>query len=119
MGTRKSKKDKGGLLLRPVVAENLRENMERFFKNKPQITNRNLWLAKKAELGLGTIQRILASGAGTSIDTLEAIARVLGVQPYKLLMPSAKIRAMLSVDDREDGGELDALHRRPDRPDVE
>jgi hypothetical protein len=119
MGTRKSKKDKGGWLLRPIVADNLREHMERFFRNKPRITNRALWLAKKAELGIGTVQRTLSCSSGASIDTLEAIAKVLGVQPYKLLMPSAKMQSMLSVDDHEDEGAAEELHRRSDRSDAE
>lgn len=93
--------------------------MERFFKSKPHITNRALWLAEKAELGIGTVQRTLSCSSGASIDTLEAIAKVLGVQPYKLLMPSAKMRSMLSVDDREDENEVDELHRNSGRSAVD
>jgi hypothetical protein len=112
MGTRKSKKDKGGWLLRPVVAENLKIQMDLFFKSRKEVTNRPLWLAEKAELGLGTVQRTLSCASGASIDTLEAIAKVLGVQPYKLLQPSAGMRALLSVDEHEDEGDTEQLQRR-------
>lgn len=101
MGTRKSKKDKGGGAMRPVVADNLRQYMERFFKDKPAITNRPLWLAEQAELGIGTVQRTLSGETGASIDTLEALARILRIQPYKFLMPSRAMQALLSVDQED------------------
>jgi hypothetical protein len=117
METRKSKKDKGGWMLRPIVADNLEQHMERFFKNKSDITNRPLWLATKAKLGIGTVQRTLNCETGASIDTLEAIAKVLGIRPYKLLMPSASVRLMLSVDieDVEDAEHSEELQRNSDR----
>jgi len=90
--------------------------MELFFKRHPEITNRQLWLAKKAQLGLGTIQRTLSGETGASIDTIEAIAKVLKIAPFKLLMPSQAMRTMLT----EDGGASDShvpdgLQRRPGR----
>ena len=120
MPTRKSKKDKGSWMLRPIVADNLEEHMEVFFRRKhPEVTNRPLWLAKKSKLGIGTVQRTLACRSGASIDTLEAIAKTLGIQPYKLLMPSAKMRTMLLVDDHsnEEDADAESLHRGRDRSD--
>jgi len=95
--------------------------MDVFFKRRPEVTNRALWLAKKSNLGIGTVQRTLACESGASIDTLEAIAKTLGVQPYKLLMPSAKMRSMLRVDEHtnEDEADSEQLQRRSDRPNAE
>lgn len=122
MSTRKSKKDKGGWMLRPIVADNLEQHMDVFFRRKhPEVTNRPLWLAKKSNLGIGTVQRTLACDSGASIDTLEAIAKTLGIQPYKLLMPSAKMRTMLRVDEvtGEDDADAEQLQRGRDRSDPE
>lgn len=94
--------------------------MDVFFRRKhPEVTNRPLWLAKKSNLGIGTVQRTLACESGASIDTLEAIAKTLGIQPYRLLVPSAKMRTMLLVDEHviEDEADTESLHRGRDRSD--
>lgn len=106
-------------MLRPIVADNLEQYMDVFFRRRhPEVTNRPLWLAKKSNLGIGTVQRTLACESGASIDTLEALAKTLGIQPYKLLQPSAKMRAMLLVDEREDDVDADSLQRGTDRRDA-
>lgn len=90
--------------------------MESYFKDKPHVTNRALYLAEKAELGLGTVQRTRDGETGASVDTLEALARVLEVSPYELLVPSPAMQKMMAVPK----GPVDSLHRpigriQPDR----
>lgn len=81
--------------------------MDSYFKNKPHISNRALHLAEKAELGLGTVQRTLSGETGASVDTIEALARVLEVSPYEFLVPSPAMQKLMAVPTRP----LDALHR--------
>lgn len=97
MPTRKSKKDKGVGIMRSVVSDNLKRCMDSYFKDKPHVTNQTLYLAEKAELGLGTVQRTRDGETGASIDTLEALARVLEVSPYEFLVPSPAMQKLLSV----------------------
>jgi hypothetical protein len=111
MSTRKSKKDKGAGIMRSVVADNLRRSMDRYFKDKPHVTNRPLYLAEKAELGLGTVQRTLSCETGASVDTLEALARVLELSPYEFLIPSPAMQKLLAVPQESAEG----LHRSPRR----
>lgn len=111
MSTRKSKKDKGTGVMRSVVADNLRRCMESYFKDKPHVTNRDLYLAEKAEIGLGTVQRTRDCETGASIDTLEALARVLGIAPYEFLIPSPTMQKLLAVP----ADPVDGLHRAPSR----
>jgi hypothetical protein len=45
-------------------------------------------LAKKTEMGSGTIGRILRAEAAVTLDTLAAIAKVFDLQPWQLIHPS-------------------------------
>lgn len=85
--------------------------MESYFRDKPHITNRDLYLAEKAEIGLGTVQRTRDCETGASVDTLEALARVLGIAPYEFLIPSPTMQKLLAVPAESQ----DALQRFPGR----
>ena len=83
--------------MRLVVADNVERLMESFFANKPEVSNRPLYLAKEAEVSLSTIQRTLSKETGCSIDTLEALAGVFGVSASDLLVPSEGLQKRLGI----------------------
>lgn len=70
---------------RKIVAANVRDLM-----NRQYIASRNRAgdLAKDAGCSLSSVQRVLKASSAARVDTLEALARALGVQPYQLFIPN-------------------------------
>lgn len=80
-----TKKRKPAGLMREVLAANVHALMQHQFiasSNKPMA------LAKKAQLSLSSVQRVLDQDTGASIDTVEAIAKAFGVSVYQLMVPN-------------------------------
>jgi transcriptional regulator with XRE-family HTH domain len=57
-----------------------------------------LELSKRAKIGISTIRDIERGKAKPSLQTIEAIAEALRIEPYKILMPEGE-RKSPSVDD--------------------
>lgn len=70
--------------MRSVLADNVRALMEREFA---ACDNKPMALAKRAQLSLSTVQRLLSCETGASVDTIEAVSLALGVSPYQMLLP--------------------------------
>jgi len=83
--------------MRIVVADNLLRHMEAYFADKPHVGNRAKYLSEKAEVSLSTVQRTLSKETGASVDTIEALARVLGTSPYELLTPSSDLQKLMGI----------------------
>lgn len=73
--------------VRKVLAHNLKSLMKQRYPDHP---NRPLALAKDARISLSSVQRTMEARTGASVDTIEAIAIVFGVQPFQLLISPAK-----------------------------
>lgn len=73
--------------IRKVLAANVIELMDFRYAEHP---NRPLALAKEAKLSLSSVQRTMEARTGASVDTLESIARVFGMQPFQLLIERPK-----------------------------
>jgi hypothetical protein len=74
--------------LRRALARNVRERME-----KDPTLNSGPKLGLRAGLGKSTIQHVLNQDAAATIDTVAALARAFGCQPFELLVDSDAARA--------------------------
>jgi transcriptional regulator with XRE-family HTH domain len=80
---RKPKTPKTPGLMRAVVADNVRELMElRLARHGDKVKV----LAAKSGVSRSSVQRVLNAEYGASIDTLEHLARALGVPLFQLLV---------------------------------
>ena len=79
-----TRKKKVPWIMRDILAANVKSLMEREFDG---CDNKPMTLAKKADVSLSTVQRLLNCEAGASVDTIEAVALALGCSPYQLLLP--------------------------------
>lgn len=70
--------------MRVVLAENVSRRMEERYWNS---RNKPMALAKEAGVSLSTVQRLLSKEQATTIDTIEAVAGVFGLQAFQLLAP--------------------------------
>jgi hypothetical protein len=70
--------------LREVLAQNVNRMMESRYRES---SNRPMALAKEAGIALSSVQRTLSRETGATVDTLEVLAKVFGVQPFHLLVP--------------------------------
>jgi len=70
--------------MRNVLSENVNALMRLHFKES---ANRPLALAKAARLSLSTVQRMLSGETGATLDNINAVAEVLDVAVYQLLVP--------------------------------
>ena len=68
--------------MREVLAQNINRLMEQRYKES---SNRPMALARDAGVSLSSVQRTLSREVGASIDTVEAFARVFGLQAFQLL----------------------------------
>jgi hypothetical protein len=84
---RRSKRDKPELLIRKLLAENVRDLRDDVYAGEKSETAKNRKLAEKADTTLSQIQRVLSSDLGTSIDLLARIARALKCRPEDLITP--------------------------------
>lgn len=64
----------------------LAKNLAALRKAHPDLSGQRK-LAKKAGIGEGSVWRAAKGGVGVSIDTLRALARAFGLQPWQLLVP--------------------------------
>lgn len=85
--SRRTKKDKGPSALRALVADTVKTLRDKKYKTLPNLTARNKQLATDAELSYSQILRVTKGSLGASVDTIEALARALGVRPEELLTP--------------------------------
>lgn len=82
--------------LRSILAENVRRRMEARY---PGLRNQERKLAVEADVALSTLQRLLASESGATVDTISAIAKVFHTAPYKFLIKAEEQRFF--IDARE------------------
>ena len=69
---------------RGVLAQNVHNLMRRSFKES---ANMPLALAKAAKISLSSVQRMLSGETGATLDNIHAVAEVLDVAIYQLLIP--------------------------------
>lgn len=69
---------------REILAANLRARMDERFANA---ADRVEALHKRSGVARSTIQRILKSEVGATLDTIAHAAMALGCEPYELLLP--------------------------------
>lgn len=79
---------KGRPPVEKVLAENVKALMD---ANKMELGSQPK-LAKAAKLDQTTVGRVLGAKHKVQIDTLEALARAFGVEPYQLLIPGLNAR---------------------------
>lgn len=89
-GVKKREKYRG-VSIRHVLATNVRELMKLRWPDSP---NRSASLEKecKSLITDSTIQRILVSESGVSVDQLELIAKAFNLEPYQLLIHGLDVR---------------------------
>lgn len=73
--------------MRTVLAANVRALLEHQYRSEAHTTARLRSLSKDSGLTLSSIQRVLDSSTGATIDTIEQLATAFGVQVYQLLSP--------------------------------
>lgn len=71
--------------MREVVAQNVRQLVDRHYADVPNKPRR---LAADVGVSLSTAQRILSADVGASLDTLEAIANIFELSVYQLVLPN-------------------------------
>jgi transcriptional regulator with XRE-family HTH domain len=71
-------------LLLAQTVETLRDQR---YEKLPNPTARNRQLAKDADVSSSQIERVIAGTLGTSVDTIDALAKALDVRPQDLLTP--------------------------------
>lgn len=74
--------------MRDILAANVAALMERELSG---CDNKPMMLAKKADISLSSVQRIMNKQTGASLDTIESVALALGVSPYQLLIPELDV----------------------------
>lgn len=74
--------------MRTVLADNVKRLMDAHFRDKP---NRPKSLAAAAGVSLSTVQRVIESKTGASLDNIEAIAGVFHLSAYQILVPNLDI----------------------------
>lgn len=79
--------DKETTSLRAVLARNVRRRMA----ETPSIRRQEM-LEEKSGLGQSTVSRVLNCGGAATLDTLEALARAIGCQPWELLVDDDQLR---------------------------
>lgn len=84
---RRSKTYKQQVVVRAILASNLKALRDQHYRELDTPTARNKALARDADTTLSQIQRILNSEVGTGIDLLEALAHVFSVKPQDLITP--------------------------------
>jgi transcriptional regulator with XRE-family HTH domain len=105
----KSSKASGKVwVLRRIVADNVTALMDERYASEPNKTSRQRALARDAGVSLSTVQRIVGSEVGASIDNMESLAKVFRVPPAALLTPYA---GHATTDGGLTSGR-DGLHRR-------
>lgn len=75
-------------IMRGVIAANVRALMDLKYRDIEKKTNRVKKLAEEANIGHGSIQRILDGEVGASIDLIENLALALDVSVYQLVLPN-------------------------------
>jgi transcriptional regulator with XRE-family HTH domain len=84
---RRSKTYKQQVVVRAILASNLKALRDQHYRELDTPTARNKALARDADTTLSQIQRILKSQVGTGVDQLESLAQVFGVKPQDLITP--------------------------------
>lgn len=79
--------DKSGQKLPEVLARNVRRYMD-----KDSSISRQELLEAKSGLGQSTISRVLNAGGAATLDTVEALARAIGCEPWELLIDDDSVR---------------------------
>jgi DNA-binding Xre family transcriptional regulator len=79
--------DKTNTSLRAILAKNVRKRMEQ----DPSIRRQEM-LEEKSGLGQSTVSRVLNCGGAATLDTLQALARAVGCQPWELLVDDDQVR---------------------------
>ena len=79
----KAKTPKVPGFMRTILATNVRGLMDHQYKES---TNKPKALAGDAGVSLSTVQRMLDSSVGSTIDNIELLAAALGVSAYQLLL---------------------------------
>jgi hypothetical protein len=73
--------------LKAILARNVRRHME----SNPLIRRQEM-LEEKSGMGQSTVSRVLNCGGAATLDTLEALARAIGCQPWELLVDDDQMR---------------------------
>ncbi len=84
---------------REVIAKNLFHLME----SAPHL-NSQPKVAARSGLGQTSIGRILRTEAGATVDSLDAIAKAFGIEPWHLLVPNLDphcLPKVMSLSDKE------------------
>lgn len=102
--------------MREVLAQNVNRLMEERYKTS---RNRPMSLANDAGVSLSSVQRILSRETGASIDTVEAVAKVLGLPTFQMLVPWGLLGRLAAVPHEKAGGRQGESRgrefRRPER----
>lgn len=102
--------------MREVLAQNVNRLMEERYKTSP---NRPMSLANDAGVSLSSVQRILSRETGASIDTVEAVAKVLGLPTFQMLVPWGLLGRLAAAPHEAHGGRQGESrgreYRRPER----
>lgn len=91
---RGTKARKIATMSRAVVAENVRWRLAAIYGAKE---NPTMELAVDARLSHSTVQRVLASSVGASVDILESLAKALDCSIAELFEPSEQVMRALGV----------------------
>lgn len=87
----KPKQPRGHGAMRQVLSSNVQRLLDSHYKDIKTATARVKALAKNSKVGHGTIQRILAAGSGSSLDTIERLSLALEVSVYQILLPNLDV----------------------------
>ena len=75
--------------LRKVVAANVDLMAKIEFRDEANVP---LALAKLANVSKSTIQRILEAKVGAELETIEKVAKALGLIPYQIFIPNLDVK---------------------------
>jgi hypothetical protein len=82
---RKPKTPKVPGVTRAILAANMAYYIDRRFPDSPNITQKQLALARDSGIALSTLQRLMKGEVGANLETLEALASSFGAQVHDLL----------------------------------
>lgn len=77
--------------LRAIVAINLAALVDHHYGSLPNLTARQKELAGKAKLSFSTVQRIMKSETGATLDNIESLAGAFELEGYQLLIPALNV----------------------------
>lgn len=102
-------------MIRGALGRNLKHLRDAKWHNLPTITARNEKLGKLLGSSLSQVQRLISGDVGTSIDTLEQLADIFGVEPAQLITPYSTARRVPALRGLQGGGKAELYPGRDTR----